>query len=144
MKASFGTAALVVAGTVVVAAIVTGVLMVGTPTEGRLQRLDARRIEDLRGIMQATDSIWARSQRLPASLQELADDPRLDVQTVDPGSGEPYEYTVVGEDSYELCATFDRQSPDRAPRSSSEFWRHGPGRHCFALSVGRAGSEGGA
>jgi hypothetical protein len=143
MKASFGTTALVVAGIVVFAAIVTGIIMVGTPTEGRLERLDARRVQDLKGIMQATDSVWARSQRLPASLQELADDPRLNVQIIDPGSGEQYEYTVVGEDSYELCATFDRESPERAPRPSSEFWRHGPGRHCFALSAIKAGSEGG-
>jgi hypothetical protein len=143
MKASFGTAALVAAGIVMVAAIVTGIIMVGTPTEGRLERLDARRVQDLQGIMQATDSVWARSQRLPATLQELADDPRLNVQVVDPGSGKQYEYTVVGEDSYELCATFDRESPDRAPRPSSEFWRHGPGRQCFALSAERAGSGGG-
>ena len=139
MKASLGTVLLVAGSLVVVGAIVAGVIMVGSPTEGRLERLDAQRVQDLQGIMQATDSVWARSQELPGSLEELADDPRLRVQIADPGSGEEYGYTIVGEGAYELCATFDRESPTRAPRPSSEFWRHGVGRKCFALRVGEGG-----
>ena len=81
------------------------------PAEGRLQRLDAGRIEDLRGIMEAIDSFWIRNERLPASLEVLGADPRVQVNTVDPGSAEPYEYYPLDEDTYEPCASFDGESP---------------------------------
>ena len=39
------------ATTLVVVSIITGVILVGSPARGRLERLDAGRIEDLRGML---------------------------------------------------------------------------------------------
>ena len=139
MKPSLGKTLVAVATTLVVVSIIAGVILVGSPAQGRLQRLDAGRIEDLRGIMVAMDTFWIRNERLPASLEELMEDPRVQANNLDPGSGESYDYDLVDEETYELCATFDRESPEPARRTSADFWSHGVGRQCFELSVDTSG-----
>ncbi len=77
MKPSLGQTIVAAGMTVVVVSIIAGVMLVGSPVEGRLQRLDSARIRDLRGIMVAIDSFWIRHERLPASLEDLMADPRV-------------------------------------------------------------------
>ena len=138
---SLGKTIVAIASTLVVVSIIAGVILVGSPAEGRLQRLDRGRIEDLKGIMVAIDSFRVRNERLPASLEVLGADPRVHVSTVDPGSAEPYEYRPLDEDTYELCASFDGESPAPRRRTPAGFWSHGVGRQCFELSVDARGRE---
>jgi hypothetical protein len=137
-RRTYGKPILVVAAAVVIVSVIAGIVVIGSPTQGRMQALDAGRLADLQGIMGATDLFWSRNERLPAALDELADDPRSSVNTVDPGSGEPYAYRVVDEDTYELCATFDRESTTTPGRPVADFWRHGPGLQCFEIEVDKA------
>ena len=132
MRTGAGGIVLGVAAVVAGAAIIVGVISVGGPETGRLERLDAERVEDLRGIMRAMDRFWTDHERLPATLDELAEYPRVRVDTLDPGSEEPYGYRIVDEDTYELCAVFNTESrpPRRAP---TDFWSHGAGGQCFEL-----------
>ena len=141
MKPSLGKTIVAFATTLVVVSIIAGVILVGSPAQGRLQRLDAGRIEDLKGIMLAMDLYWRRNEQLPASLEELGADPRVQENTVDPGSAEPYEYRPLDEDTYELCASFDGESPRPGRRTPADFWSHGVGRRCFELSVDASGLE---
>jgi hypothetical protein len=144
MSGSLGRPILSVATLVVVASIIAGIVAIGSPSEGRFQQLDSGRVADLQSIMSATDEFWSRNERLPTTLDELADDPRASVNTVDPGSALPYGYRVVDEDRYELCATFDRPSSVSPGRPREDFWRHGEGERCFELEVDRTlGREGG-
>ena len=138
MKTTLGKTMLVAATTLVVGSIIAGVILVGSPAEGRLQQLDSARIEDFRGIVTAMDSYWDREERLAISLDELAEDPRTQVNTIDPGSAQSYEYRALDEDTYELCATFDRESLAPA-RRNSDFWSHRVGRQCFELDVDTSG-----
>jgi hypothetical protein len=134
MKVSSGRALLGSALVIAVAAIVAGVIVVGTPAEGRMQRLDRVRAADLRGIMAAVDRYWRQYERLPASLRYVAADPRADVSVVDPATETEYGYRIVDDDSYELCAVFDLASiPERRERGT--FWLHDAGRNCFELDV---------
>ena len=70
MKPALGSAIVAVAATVVVASIITGVILVGSPSEGRLRQFDSTRIADLRRIMSAMDSFWSRNERLSASRSD--------------------------------------------------------------------------
>lgn len=135
MSGAWGRRILAFWGTVAVVSVVAGVVIIGSPVESRMGERDQLRIADLQGIMNATDSFWARNDRLPESLQELADDPRSAVRIQDPASVGAYEYRVLDDVSYELCATFDRESPALPGRPTAEFWRHTAGRNCFALDV---------
>ncbi len=134
MKVSTGQVLLGAALVVTVAAVVAGVIVAGTPAKGRMQRLDRVRADDLRAIMTAVDRYWRQHERLPASLSDLATDPRAEVSVSDPATGTEYEYRMVDDDSYELCAVFDLASiPERRERGT--FWLHDAGRNCFALDV---------
>ncbi|MEK7147926.1 MAG: hypothetical protein AAB758_01370, partial [Patescibacteria group bacterium] len=67
----------------------------------------------------------------------------------DPKTGEPYEYTLIGQSAkaFQLCATFEGESlkangsmaqPIYAPVLSArapEVWNHGIGRVCFDRSI---------
>lgn len=117
-----------------VAAVIAGMMVAGTPAEGRARRLDDVRAGDLRKIMTAVDDFLKRQEHLPGSLSELVADPHTDVSLLDPDTKVEYEYRVLDEDSYELCAVFELASlPDT--RTPGAFWLHDAGRNCFSLDA---------
>ena len=129
MKAPAGRHVLIGAAfVVVVAAVVTGIVVLGPPSEQRALRLDQRRSRDLQAIGLELNALWKKKRHLPASLQELSTESDISNSSRDPVSGTPYPYRVVDDETFELCATFDRAS---TRRSSADFWVHGAGRHCF-------------
>jgi len=140
VRSSAGAVVLAVATTVVVASIIAAVIMVGGPETGRLERLDERRVDDLQTVVKAIDRFWTDQERLPASLQELGEDPRARIDFLDPGSGEPYEYRVLEGRAYELCAAFDTESRT-SRRAPADFWSHGVGRRCFELTARSSGGS---
>jgi len=116
----------------VVAAVVAGLWVIGSPAEQRLLRFDERRASDLLQLSQAAN--WHHSERraLPTSAAELVDGRRLSRLPLDPATNEPYEYRPTGERKFELCAVFARAS--RA-EDAKDFWYHDAGRQCFELDV---------
>ena len=135
MKPSAGTWFLGAAVTVVIVAIVAGLLVLGSPTEERARRLDDRRVADLQGIMAATDLYWTRHDRLPGSFAELSGEPGVTIVTEDPERAETYGYQPLDSIRYELCATFDRASEEISRDPGRDLWLHGTGRQCFELEA---------
>lgn len=116
----------------VAAVVVAGLFVIGAPSQERARRLDARRVEDLREISESANLYFDRHQRLPSSLGELSSEGGVAISTHDP-EAHPYEYRVTADRTYEVCASFQRDSAERGPRASGDFWSHGPGRQCFQL-----------
>jgi hypothetical protein len=135
MKAPAGKHVLVgITVVVVVTAVVIGIVMLGPPGEERARRLDQRRARDLQGIGLGVDAYWTIKGRLPASLEEVSKEAGVaSFSASDPVTGAPYSYRVVGDQNYELCATFDRAS---SPRSAGDLWTHGAGMRCFTRRAG--------
>jgi hypothetical protein len=128
----------VVAGLIIVAvmaAVVAGLVLIGSRSEERLRQMDRKRVDDLRNIAGAVDLYWTRQKRLPASLEELSQQPGLSLNIRDPGTAKPYEYHARAAGSYELCATFERDSAERSQAHGGDFWSHGAGRQCFQLEA---------
>ena len=124
---------------VVVAAIVTGIVILGSPSEERARRLDQVRVSELEGIKTAVEFYQRANGRLPASLSELSLQPGVRIST-DPTTNEPYPYRTVSADEFELCATFDRASePQRG--SGVNIWQHPAGAHCFTLKVDKPSTK---
>jgi hypothetical protein len=119
---------IVIAVLVVLGALGGGFYLIGPPAEERARRLDSRRESDLQRLRLAADLYWTRNRRLPATLDELAKEAGTNAFSRDPESGASYEYGVKGAETYELCATFTRESEARG-----DFWSHGAGRHCFEI-----------
>ena len=129
----------VVAALAVIAAVVAGMLVLGSPASQRARRLDQRRVEDLRGAAAGVDLYWTRNARLPSSLDELPSELGSAPAPRDPVSGQPYEYAVRDDRRYQLCATFERDSSTDIDtyRPRDEFWTHPAARHCFDLEAKR-------
>jgi len=135
----FGTIALTVIGT----ALVWGFIIVGSPETARLRRLDAERIEELQAIHNAIQNLcveWEEKKAkmkgaLPESLPQLAKQVSetgfYELDLLDPVTGETYEYRVVNETEYELCADFDTA----LDRKTDMFWNHPAGHHCFKFDA---------
>ena len=90
----------------VAVAVVAGLVALGSPTGQRLERLDARRAQDLDAISHAIDRYEATYERLPATLDELQRGSDVQVAIMDPVTREPYGYEAGEGTAYELCATF--------------------------------------
>ena len=128
-----------VATVAVVATLVWGFLLVGSPDTRRQQRMDERRLEDLQTIhlqiqqlVRDRLDVTALQRPLPTSLEELAGLARQQrLPQHDPETGEPYGYAVRGETVYELSATFT------LPRDLDYevFWNHPAGRHTFRIDA---------
>ena len=131
--------ALAIAAVVVVVATVGySIYVIGTPVQQRQIRLDEQRIEDLRSISRNVDRYYEFNGAMPANLFDLQG-PQYSVQSiVDPDTGRPYGYHLVGGVDYELCAVFNAESPERRDERrpfSESIWDHGPGLTCFALTA---------
>ena len=129
-----------VIGAVVVVVVALGysVYLVGTPGQQRDVRLDERRVDDLRNISHNIDTYLELNDEMPEGLRDLTG-PRFYVDSIeDPETGSPYEYRVIEDADYELCAVFatDSAAMREEPRSFSDTaWHHGIGRTCFPLTA---------
>jgi hypothetical protein len=119
---------------VAIAAIAAGLFVLGSPAEERVLRLDERRVRDLTSIAQAVDVYWTRHERLPASLDELRNEPVGYVGYSDPDTNKAYEYRLLEVGQYELCAEFARESR-ASDRAAAGLWSHRAGRQCFRQEV---------
>lgn len=134
------------AAAAVVLAIAAGFLILGSPQQQRLLRLDQERVNSLQSLQSQIINFYQQKERLPQNLAEL-DDP-LSYYTIptDPKTGQDYGYRVTttpGKNpSFEVCATFETESAgvstdyiDAKPVSryvgSDERWQHGVGQTCF-------------
>lgn len=137
---SRGIVGLVVAG-LVGAAVTAGLVMMGSPTEARNRRLDARRVGDLAQIARGVDVFWSRRAVLPASLDELAAELGSNPPLRDPESGQAYDYRPLDANRYELCAVFATESEGEPRGANARFWVHGRGLACFAVTAERTERE---
>ena len=125
--------------TVVVATVVWGAVLVGSPGSARLQRFDQQRLDDLQTVFREVQSLCRDpdikdelKRALPKSLDELAALARSEKITLtDPESGQRYDYTVKDATTYELCATFSLERDSDV----EVFWNHPAGRHCFTVDA---------
>ena len=137
---------LIVSSLIVVAGIVGAFFVTGSPLQGRAERFDEQRVNDLRAIHSEILNISYGNQGYPPSPEPMTDLPNplpanLDevaahavyqkINTVDPETGAPYEYTVLSPTSYEICATF---ALDR-DQQYDIFWNHPAGRHCYSVDA---------
>jgi len=133
-----GGALLLGAVTVVVAAaVVSGFLLLGSPQDERLRRLDSRRLADLRAIATSVQSAYRerRENGTPDSSEVLAVPAYHGPDHRDPVTGEAYGYRVTGPGRLELCATFQTEVRDADLETWERGWGHPVGRACFELDL---------
>jgi uncharacterized membrane protein len=142
----------------VVAAIVSGFIAVGSPAKQRGLRFDNQRLSDLSNIQWQVISYWQQKGMLPAKLTDLED--KLSGSTIpkDPETRAVYEYSKSAPLTFQICATFSYPTQDTEGRGEfgygggsvypsydmsypypgggiDENWAHGAGRTCFDRTI---------
>lgn len=142
---------------VVLASLIAGFFIVGSPQTQRSRRFDEERIQHLQTLQSQIVNYWILKGKLPESLGALADNISGFSAPTDPESGQAYDYRVSGKLSFELCAIFktdstqsdvwhpsSREAPvftvaypakPYAGPSANDNWTHSAGRMCFSRTI---------
>jgi hypothetical protein len=132
------------AAVAILAVVMVGIFLAGSPFRQRLLRFDERKVSDLQNIQWRVVNFWQDKERLPESLEELRDTISGFVPPQDPQSGANYEYRKIGDLSFELCAEFNLSSENAGSPArviypdygaSGETWKHAKGRECFPRTI---------
>jgi hypothetical protein len=138
----------------VVAAIVTGFVLVGSPAKQRAIRFDTQRVSNLQNIQYQILSYWQTKKTVPTTLEAMNDSFSGQVVPVDTETGASYEYRMKDANSFELCANFSLDYVDTRGRGSAGYvsssmdyaypvgyfsptdnWKYKKGRTCFERSI---------
>jgi len=132
----FPKIALPITAVVIVASIVAGFFLIDSPATSRSKAYDQQRVNDLYLVQNLISNYYSRTETLPATLEEMAD---LQPIPADPRTDVGYEYNVISDTEYVLCATFEAASDetDESYRyyGPGDFSFHQQGRQCFSLEV---------
>ena len=128
---------------IVLASIIYGIVIIGSPASQRAKTLDEQRVNDLSSIQnQIVYMQWENKGEVPATLDALKDPISNYTLPTDPETKQNYEYTMLSKNSFELCATFKTivATTSDITRSISypyinESWQHGAERTCFTRVI---------
>jgi len=131
---------------VALVAIFSGFLIVGTPSQARLMRIDTQRVSDLQSIQWQLVNYWQAKQSLPDSLETLTDPLSGFSAPRDPDTDASYEYKIVSSTSFELCAVFSEANSNPSINTYevvrpakdgaiTDSWAHDKGRTCFTRTI---------
>lgn len=133
-----------VVSAVVLAAVIAGFVVVGSPTTARKRNFDQRRIQNLQELQSQIMSHYQLKGTLPATLDNLKDSISGFVPPMDPETNAAYEYHVKGNLAFDLCANFNLASEENGmgrkeyppvlysdPYGYNNNWQHAAGHVCF-------------
>jgi type II secretory pathway pseudopilin PulG len=138
MKWHFGNGRLLawLAAIVAIAAVATSIWL-NPPSEMRARRFDQLRAQGLNQTQNAIQMYYAVHDTLPVDLKALESEHNLhqEVNWRDPETQQPFEYAIMGESSYRLCAIFSRNSDRNDETGGFIYGKHSAGRDCFQENV---------
>ena len=120
--------------------VIWGFSVLGSPRTQRLYKYDQQKINDLQNLNSQIQSYYVTNGKLPANLDALKETNFYGV-SVDEQNGLPYEYSKTSDLSYNVCATFNKDSKQGQNNSiaypiyGEGNWTHPTGRHCFTQKI---------
>ena len=135
---------------IILASIIAGFAVIGSPLTQRAKRLDNQRLSDLQNIQWQVVNYWQQKGVMPKTLADLTDPIANFTAPVDPETKTAYEYRSKPPTQFELCATFalagDSGLTDRAYSvptkptavggdASLDNWQHEAGPQCFPRTL---------
>lgn len=130
---------------VVALLVIAGFFIMGSPYEQRMMRYDSERINALQSIQYMITDYYRTKQTLPETLEALNDPLVGNHVPVDPETNARYVYHKTGALTFELCATFARESlKDASAKAQASTyvqpeldtnWQHDVGEACFARTI---------
>lgn len=132
----------IIVSIIVLIVLVFGFVIFGSPALARKIKFDNQRTSDLLNIQNAvTDYYRANNNVLPKNLDILSQGTSYYLSGVkDPETAVKYEYQIVSQNQYKLCANFSLDSSVQDRNNyvypASENFTHGVGRVCFDRTAG--------
>jgi hypothetical protein len=120
-------------------AVAVGVALreTGTPGDARIEKLDERRVEELRQIAQALEA-----RRPYVAAVDEAEFRRVVALAprggADPVTGRAYGFRARADSAFELGARFDRDNRGDMPDDFHRGWAHGAGEWWYVFGQGGA------
>jgi hypothetical protein len=100
---------IIVASICIVAAIVAGFVVLGSPRTQRLVKYDQTKISDLQNIASQVRYFYDTNKVLPQTLTEIAQGNAYGVGTyTDVQTSKPYVYKIINATTFEVCAVFNK------------------------------------
>ena len=131
-----------VSGAVILIFIAIALFTVGSPQRQRAIRFDEERLSHLDQIQSQISFHWQSKGELPASIDSIATGIGEYQVPTDPETGAQYEYRVISDLTFELCASFNfasqeaRENPRISYLGTTETsWDHEAGRDCFERTI---------
>ncbi|MBU2542167.1 hypothetical protein KJ785_01235 [Patescibacteria group bacterium] len=138
----------IIVSVVVVASIIIGFFIVGTPKDQRNRKFDENRIGDLQMLQGEIVNYWTKKDALPENLSKLEDDISGFKVPRDPNKVDVYEYQIIDPLTFELCATFAKANQNTKAGLRGEVypmspfydsfqqnWNHEAGRTCWSRTI---------
>lgn len=133
------TTVITIAGAIMIVGIIFSLFNITSPSELREQKIDTRQIEDLQNLQREIETYYINNQVLPSRVT----DTNVDVELLNPPGGRAeYQYEIISDSRYQLCADFafssDESTPDYmrpAMDSRNNDWSYDQGYSCFNRSV---------
>ena len=124
----------------IILGVVLAAMQLEPPSVVHAQHLDATRIQRLNQTETQVESFTRTAKHLPAHFEDLwAENPYSRDNFLDPETGAPFEYRVVKDNTFELCATFVTASKESPALAYENNWKHPSGHFCFVRHT--AGGE---
>jgi len=139
-------------GFLILATIVSGFFIIGSPGEVRLYRFDDQKVSDLQNIQYQVVSYWQTQGSIPGKLSDLNDSLGGYTVPLDTQTGSAYIYATTSSMSFKLCATFNATTQANSPTATniaypsmpdgstgydlqSSSWYHQAGNVCFIRTI---------
>lgn len=133
------TTVITIATALIVSGIIFALLNITSPNELREQKMDTRQIEDLQRLQGEVEIYYMNNQVLPAEIT----DTDIEAELLNPPGGRAdYQYEIIDDTNYQLCADFAFSVNENAPayvrpdiRSRNHNWNYDEGHFCFERNV---------
>ena len=130
----------------VIAVFSSSLLIVETPTETRNRKIDDAILNNFSEIKEALDTFYNEDSKLPESLDELKEEYNYltDEDLEDLVTKERYEYKIIDDKTFELCATFRSSNKNNEETRNDyykEEWPHDSGFQCIKQKVSELGRD---
>jgi hypothetical protein len=122
--------------TVIILSFIGSFFIIESPSLARAKAYDRTRIQQLQNLRYNIENYYYQNKKLPINLEELTSENAY-LQLKDPQTDKPYQYNVIDQNNYELCADFE--TSNKEPDYSQDFYAaefaHEAGYYCFKLKV---------
>lgn len=116
-----------------------GFFITGSPFEAKRQKEDEEKVQKMNGIYYAISNYAYTNKSLPQTLEMLkTSSANSYVDMVNPDTNETFEYRIVSNNNFQLCAEFKSDTtaearPGYLTANSANY--HGSGYQCIDYNV---------